>query len=364
MEVRTTPSQVVFRVGVSMVSPQKPTDHLEDSDECATDYSSQSANQDGSARVTISGEDSAVRSIPEAAHLAAETETEYEPADDSVGKVASGQAAAFCQITLTEPSDSSVLKTADDGTIDTGLKTAHEDAHYSGSETEEESTADGFPEDGCPGSSSRKSAEDSLPNTADEDATDSSPGTADDPAEDSVPKPEKDGSAIDLVIKKARGPRKRKCTNTTTKKPIPSMGPQVCHVCHKTLCNKAVLKQHLRTHTGERPYACELCPQKFTTSNGLFVHKRKHTGEKPFVCDVCDRKFSTWVARQSHMTTHTGEKAHQCLVCGKRFARRDTLQLHFRIHTGERPYPCSLCPKTYRYRDALQRHERKHRVES
>lgn len=145
------------------------------------------------------------------------------------------------------------------------------------------------------------------------------------------------------------------------KPPIPCMRPHKCNVCQKIVCNKAVLKMHLRTHTGEKPYPCPMCPEKFATTNYLNIHKRTHTGEKPYSCEVCGRKFSQSANLHRHMLTHTGERPHACNVCEKRFAQRVTLQLHLRTHTGERPFPCSVCPAVFRYREALQRHAVKHK---
>ncbi|KAH9372682.1 hypothetical protein HPB48_009142 [Haemaphysalis longicornis] len=107
-------------------------------------------------------------------------------------------------------------------------------------------------------------------------------------------------------------------------------------------------------------FQCSYCSYSTNYQTNLNNHVRVHTGERPFVCRHCSRTFS----RNEHL------KKHRCRAQEAAAARGfadtysseySTNRLHHeRRHTGDRPYRCSSCAKAFSRKDHLKRHREGH----
>ncbi|XP_065367494.1 zinc finger protein ZFP2 [Calliphora vicina] len=136
--------------------------------------------------------------------------------------------------------------------------------------------------------------------------------------------------------------------------------PFLCTICGKSFSQNSNLRQHLTRHNNEKNFKCDMCPSAYVTKSELFSHKRTHTGDHPFKCEICPAQFSSPSSLRKHMRKHTGERPYACEFCPMHFATLCVLKNHRRIHTGEKPFKCRYCTKSFTQTGDCRMHERTH----
>lgn len=111
-----------------------------------------------------------------------------------------------------------------------------------------------------------------------------------------------------------------------------------------------------------RPFKCLQCGAAFKKSAHLNQHIRTHSGLKPFTCNVCLRNFvSKWVLKAHHLThERVSAPNFQCPECNRCFTTKGTLNRHRASHSDSRPFLCPYCSKSFKTYSVCKKHVRTH----
>ncbi|KAM4809193.1 zinc finger protein 131 isoform 2-T2 [Rhinophrynus dorsalis] len=120
------------------------------------------------------------------------------------------------------------------------------------------------------------------------------------------------------------------------KRPRPSKKIHVCQYCGKQFDHFGHFKEHLRKHTGEKPFECPNCHEHFARNSTLKCHLSacqygvgaKKGRKKLYECQVCNSIFNSWEQFKDHLVLHTGDKPNHCTLCDVWFMQGSELRKH------------------------------------
>ncbi|XP_045080573.1 gastrula zinc finger protein xFG20-1-like isoform X1 [Coregonus clupeaformis] len=190
----------------------------------------------------------------------------------------------------------------------------------------------------------------------------------------------------DTLPQNKRGPY----VHHTPKAFQPSKARQICHVCHKTLCNVFMLRRHLKSVHGLLPYQCYNCEASFGNNPDLKKHiKECLKTKKRHPCSLCGVTFEpnecqegnqqqfiaavengTAIPQTSSSTPQnatafsalpvliqSSSNYRTCLLCNETFDTAANLRIHLKCQHDVHPYPCIKCGESFPSISDLRIHE-------
>nr|CAD7569366.1 unnamed protein product [Timema californicum] len=187
-------------------------------------------------------------------------------------------------------------------------------------------------------------------------------------------------------------------TPEATSIPRKPRGRHTCPVCTKSFGSPGKLRQHMYSHTGERPFHCThpQCSKSFSSKFKLVRHELIHSVDRKFRCTICDRTFhrkdhlknhvkvhspikktfrcdregcgkeySSYLSFRKHSAVHAAEEGNlECKMCGRTFATKEEIVYHLKVHAGSRTvknpsdkkYRCEHCDRKFFTRKDVRRH--------
>lgn len=120
--------------------------------------------------------------------------------------------------------------------------------------------------------------------------------------------------------------------------------PYLCENCGAGFNQRSSLKTHTLIHKKVTPFTCKWCGQQFRHKQTLLNHVMSIHGyvnemDNLYECDKCKKKFINKAKLRRHYRSHSGEKPFKCNVCDKTFSQNVNLKTHYKKHEAENQFP-------------------------
>ncbi|CAB0020153.1 unnamed protein product [Nesidiocoris tenuis] len=135
---------------------------------------------------------------------------------------------------------------------------------------------------------------------------------------------------------------------------------RVCKHCGFRTASASQLRNHLKSHTGEKPFQCSHCDFRSARADTVKTHEMRHTGEKPYACKLCSYRSNQKGHLAVHSLVHTDIRPFKCPDCDYRAREIGKLKIHRTLHTGEKRFECQQCEYRTSHRSSLNTHVLRH----
>ncbi|KAH9495065.1 hypothetical protein Btru_018738 [Bulinus truncatus] len=147
--------------------------------------------------------------------------------------------------------------------------------------------------------------------------------------------------------------------------------PYQCQYCSYSCVQRQQMSTHMLQHTYEYPFCCQLCSAKYKKQDSLKIHMMsQHENKHKFNCHLCNYAGNRAADFREHMLTHSAQKPHQCPHCPYSCIRQTQLKKHLTIHEKEKncetetkfsvsskkTYRCAFCDFTCTRTPRLKAH--------